>query len=1272
MFLKVNHNRIKALIYSLSLATLLAACVNSNNTGGSSQQYLTVSSQKTAVLGLQSLITDENSTLRDVANGNGIYVVVGDNGAIIRSNDGINWQPQNGVVSENLSGITYNTVNKLFYAVGDAGLIISSPDGVNWTEYKRLTPAVKLNSIMSVKGDEIIAGESGNVFEVAVTSKRGMVVVQGLDDGSNSTSTAFNGDETMLIGTANGDLYYKAYSSSFSTANWSRTKTFTNMPISDISYNALNSSITATTLNGYVTKSTDGKTWSVATSIDPLNTSINLNSITVEPWTNRYLVVGGDSQQNELVRFSSDFNQWAKGSLSANYQLQKVRCFDENSCVAVGDNETLVVASKKVDLSGMDWKLIDLTKPSVKLAAPLNGAINTSTKPIIKLDFNKYVNNVNSATISLREGSTSGTNIPIGQITASGNDFVFSPSVKLKESTKYIIVISNGIADDHENKIPASTFSFTTGDFTAPTLVMTNPKNAAINISTKPTIQMNFSEDVQGVNANNLTLRIGSKSGTKIAIGQITQGANNSYTFTPTAALNEKAKYFVVASNGITDLEDNKLVESSFSFTTGDFTAPSISISTPSNNATNVPIKPMIQINFSEEVQSVNESNLTLREGSKSGAKVTIGQITQGENNSYTFTPAVALKENTTYFVTASNGITDLQNNKLVTSSFSFTTGDLTVPSVSIISPSNNATNIPTNPLIHVNFSEIVQNVNTSNLTLRVGSQSGSTIAISQITQGANNRYTFTPTVALKEKTTYFVVASNGITDLQGNKLVTSSFSFTTGDFTAPSVSIISPSNNATNVLTSAAVKIKFSESVVNVNKNTVVIRAKSTSGNVIAINDIVAQSDNTYTIIPADGAMTTDTRYYVTFAADIKDLSNNQLVNSQFSFTTVPAVVQKITFSPITNAVFGSEFNLAINMTIAEPVEVTLQAPMYNFTPPFSYKFTCDSGLTCAAVIKTNRYGSPGSYLIQAVGLNSGVAAVNTVQISSPESLNYIAMADPSSNQYQLCYIDGSLNVNGCKANDSGRASYGVVISPGGTLFSLLQGGIFSCSLLGDGSVNFCSSLGNGMDSSMKYNALGAAFSVNSKYFYSTHYSTELKSFRLYMCGVADDSFDATPNKVLSDCAIIPGLPSTATDLALNYNGDRLLANTADGVAACIVDKATGTIKSCVNNTSGGKSMSYLAFSPDNKHIYTVKDKSITECDYNYTTNKLSACVTTSYSMTIGGLAFSQGKAILGNQLTGKLSKCSIATDGTIGTCSEITGTLSSFTSMSGLAAFK
>lgn len=674
MYLGINGKSAKTLVISLGLATFLAACVNDNNAGGSTQ-YLTATSQKSAVKGLQLSTNTDYSTLRDVAKGNGIYVVVGDNGTIVTSKDGVNWQSQDGVVSENLSGVTYNTTNKLFYAVGDAGLIISSADGVEWTVYKNLIPSVKLNSVMSVKGDEVIAGESGNIFEIAVTSKRGMVTVRSLDEAANATSTSFNGSDTMVIGTATGGLYYKTYGT-FSTANWLRTKTFTNMPISDISYDAIDSWITATTLNGAVIQSSDGKTWSSPILVDPMSkATISLNSIAIEPLTDRFLVVGGDERQNDFVRFSSDFNQWSTDSLPAKYQIQKVRCFDASSCVAVGDKKTLVVASKKSDLSGMDWKSIDLIQPRVELKSPIDNSIDNSTQPVIKLGFNKHVNNVSANTISLHEGSSTGPTIPLSNITTSENDFVFNPLVKLNDSTKYVVVVADGITDDSNYKTPATSFSFTTGDFTAPTVAELYPENGSTDIPVKPMIKLNFSELVKNVNTTNVTLHQDSPTGALIPISDITQDVNNVYMFTPAAALKETTKYYVVVNGNITDLHNNNLVATQFSFTTGDFTAPSVAILSPSDNATGVLTTASVQIKFSEPVSNVSKNTVVIRAGSITGTAIALESVTAQADNVYAFTPvAGALDTDTKYYVTFNDGITDKSGNALTKTQFAFTT----------------------------------------------------------------------------------------------------------------------------------------------------------------------------------------------------------------------------------------------------------------------------------------------------------------------------------------------------------------------------------------------------------------------------------------------------------------------------------------------------------------------------------------------------------------------------------------------------------------------
>jgi hypothetical protein len=61
----------------------------------------------------------------------GQFVAVGDFGIVMASPDGTNWTFGTANVSETLWGIAYG--NDQFVAVGDAGVILTSPDGFGWT-----------------------------------------------------------------------------------------------------------------------------------------------------------------------------------------------------------------------------------------------------------------------------------------------------------------------------------------------------------------------------------------------------------------------------------------------------------------------------------------------------------------------------------------------------------------------------------------------------------------------------------------------------------------------------------------------------------------------------------------------------------------------------------------------------------------------------------------------------------------------------------------------------------------------------------------------------------------------------------------------------------------------------------------------------------------------------------------------------------------------------------------------------------------------------------
>jgi methionine-rich copper-binding protein CopC len=308
-----------------------------------------------------------------------------------------------------------------------------------------------------------------------------------------------------------------------------------------------------------------------------------------------------------------------------------------------------------------------------------NNATNVSLDPIIVLKFSQVMNplTIDGTTVSLV--AQNGNSVAIGSIIANTDNtgFTFSPESALESNTKYMVNISNGVKSQNGKSIVATSFSFTTGSSyvpTVPTVAIIQPANNATNVSKSPIITLQFNEQVQNVNTTTVTLHQGSATGTIIPTGSIVAGDNNTYTFSPSTPLESSASYYVVLTNGITSLSNIQLVNVAFSFTTGDFTVPTVQMTTPSNNAESVSLTPNITLQFSQPVQNVTTSTVTLRQGSATGSIVATGNITAGDNNTYTFSPSNPLNSNTAYYVVLTSGITNLSNTPLANTSFSFTT----------------------------------------------------------------------------------------------------------------------------------------------------------------------------------------------------------------------------------------------------------------------------------------------------------------------------------------------------------------------------------------------------------------------------------------------------------------------------------------------------------------------------------------------------------------------------------------------------------------------
>jgi hypothetical protein len=122
----------------------------------------------------------------------------------------------------------------------------------------------------------------------------------------------------------------------------------------------------------------------------------------------------------------------------------------------------------------------------------------------------------------------------------------------------------------------------------------------------------------------------------------------------------------------------------------------------------------------------------------------------------------------------------DADGNYLYGNNFYFTTGagsDTTPPTVTFVSPANNATSVPLNSQIMVKFSTPINENNTNVIT--VTPQGGSPISGTVSLASDLVTLTFVPSTSLQQGTV-FTVAVNGFTDIVGNNGTPFTSTFTT------------------------------------------------------------------------------------------------------------------------------------------------------------------------------------------------------------------------------------------------------------------------------------------------------------------------------------------------------------------------------------------------------------------------------------------------------------------------------------------------------------
>lgn len=214
-----------------------------------------------------------------------------------------------------------------------------------------------------------------------------------------------------------------------------------------------------------------------------------------------------------------------------------------------------------------------------------------------------------------------------------------------------------------------------------------------------------------------------------------------------------------------------------------DIIHPTISLSVPAPDATDVAINRKITVTFSEAMSASTINGTSFRVTGPGGSNV-VGLVTYtAVGRSASFVPTSDLAASTSYTATITTGVEDISGNALANNyTWDFTTGtdaDDTAPTVSSTDPGPDAMDVFLSKRISITFSEPMDplTITSANISLADGATPVSgTLTYLGLTA------TFTPTGSqLTTDTTYTATITTGVTDLAGNALASNlEWDFTT------------------------------------------------------------------------------------------------------------------------------------------------------------------------------------------------------------------------------------------------------------------------------------------------------------------------------------------------------------------------------------------------------------------------------------------------------------------------------------------------------------
>jgi hypothetical protein len=664
-------------------------------------------------------------------------------------------------------------------------------------------------------------------------------------------------------------------------------------------------------------------------------------------------------------------------------------------------------------------------------------------------------------------------------ITGFGTDTVtINPSNNFAASTDYYVQIDAGAFKDVANQdfagiVPPdkTTWNFQTGlapDSTPPSVSSLSPLDDATDVLPTANLVITFNEEVIA-DAGTITIYDSGDAlfeAIDVTSAQVTGSGTDTITIDPTDDFTELTNYYVLIDPGaFTDTANNDFAgitsNTSWNFGVKDNTPPTIVKVYPVDGGTAVPTNANLIIVFSEPVNLGSSGNIYVYDNN-AVLKDTINVITDSAKFTGLGTSTIVIdRDDLTYLSASLNHYVQIDDGAFVdttgssnsfagisdTTTWNFTTAagaDTTAPSISSRIPSIGAPDVPLNTNLQIKFNEVVF-TDSGNITINNAQGTVETIDVtsSQVTGSWTDTIDIDPADFPISGAYWVKIDATAFYDISGNYftgILDTSWIFTvssSADTTPPSVSVLSPADDATDVVLVSDLEIDFTETVYADSGSISIYDSGDTLIEQIDVTSaqVTGSGTSSITVSPSSDFEGSEDYYVQVDATAFKDVANNYFAGisdaTTWSFTTE---IGALLTDPFDYGGVSGDLD-TISSIWSEVVASSSQKVQYDNATGLSFtSYSTGSGGSATGQNDQNGGAMGQGFTVGAV-TDDGAMYFGVI-------VNRLTTADNSDTGPGILFYDGTTALGGvsftAKTTPSGR--YNIILDGGGASTATLK----------------------------------------------------------------------------------------------------------------------------------------------------------------------------------------------------------------------------------------